>query len=632
MRYITTLLFLFLYTSVYTQSTYSIATIPNDLKQNANSILLDEQIVVDVSQVEKLNISAKSVRAVLNKKGDNDVSSAIAYDNDTRVVSIEAFVYDAFGNEIKHFKKRDFNDVSKGDGISLFNDDRALYLNYTPSSYPYIFEFIYETESKSTAFLPSWMPIGYYWRSTASSSYTLKFDPNNKPRMRQMNLDGYDMTISEGPNLITCRASNIKAIRYEAHSLPFQSIAPYVNFKLDNFHLMGVRGYAENWNDFGNWYRQNLLDGLSSLSPATVQEIKDLVANETTDLARAKKIYQYVQNKVRYISIQIGVGGWKPMLASDVDKLGYGDCKALTNYTKALLDIVGIPSYYTILYAGDDEIDISNDFVAIQGNHVILGIPNDEKIVWLECTSQVTPFGFGGNFSDDRDVLIVTPEGGKIVHTKVYDPTDNLQENKADIRMDASGTMVAQFQATSRGLQFDDKYFLEIKKKEELEAYYKERWGYINGFTIDEMTFLNDKDEIVFTEKLRLHIPNYLSKAGTDYLFCPNVFKQSQYIPQRISERQQKLHLSEGFEDIDILSITLTEGLVFNEMPSDEQIENKFGHYSIIFEKLSENQLKYTRKLLIKKGTFPPSEYKNYRNFRKQIAKLDKTKLLLTQN
>ncbi len=55
-----------------------------------------------------------------------------------------------------------------------------------------------------------------------------------------------------------------------------------------------------------------------------------------------------MQDKTRYISVQIGIGGWKPMLADDVNKLGYGDCKGLTNYTKALLEAVDVPSYYTL--------------------------------------------------------------------------------------------------------------------------------------------------------------------------------------------------------------------------------------------------------------------------------------------
>lgn len=630
MKYTTTLLLLFLYISVYAQPSYSVATIPHELTANANSILVRETMEVDVSKSNKLIYKEHTVRAVLNKKGDNDVISYVAYDDDTHVVSAEVFVYDQKGNELRHFKKRDFNDVSKGDGISLYNDDRALYLDYTPSEYPYIFEFKYEIESKTTAFIPKWYPVGNYWRSTIESTYKLTFDPANKPRFSAANLDGYDISISETPTAIIGTAKNIKAIRYEDASLPFPLIAPNVRFALNKFFYKGVPVIANNWKELGFWMQSSILHDVNDLPEGTVERIKNLVQNDTTHLAKAKKIYEFVQNKVRYISVQIGVGGWKPMLASEVDKLSYGDCKALTNYTKSLLEAVGIPSYYTILYAGSNGLDFSNDFSLLQGNHAILGIPVDNDIVWLECTSQDAPFGFGGSFSDDRDVLIITPEGGKIVRTKTYSHKDNTQENTGSIFIDAQGVLRANVNVVSKGLQYDDKYMWATKSKNELEKHYKERWSYINGFSIDKVTLQDNKDDIVFSEHLELVIPNYLLEVGNDLLLCPNVFNQSQYIPSRIRDRRQMLHIKEGFEDVDSFDITIPEGYSVDSLPKNETVTNKFGSYSIQFEKLAENRIKYNRKLTIKKGTFPASEYENYRNFRRKISKLDTSKILLT--
>ena len=321
MKYTTTLLFLFLYISVYAQPSYSVATIPNELTTNANSILVHETMEVDVSKSNKLIYKEHTVRAVLNKKGDNDVISYVAYDDDTHVVSAEVFVYDQKGNELRHFKKRDFNDVSKGDGISLYNDDRALYLDYTPSEYPYIFEFKYEIESKTTAFIPKWYPVGNYWRSTIESTYKLTFDPANKPRFSASNLDGYDISISETPTAIIGIAKNIKAIRYEDASLPFPLIAPNVRFALNKFFYKGVPVIANNWKELGFWMQSSILHDVNDLPEGTVERIKNLVQNDTTNLAKAKKIYEFVQNKVRYISVQIGVGGWKPMLAHQLYKV-----------------------------------------------------------------------------------------------------------------------------------------------------------------------------------------------------------------------------------------------------------------------------------------------------------------------
>ena len=377
---------------------------------------------------------------------------------------------------------------------------------------------------------------------------------------------------------------------------------------------------------------EKLLTGVSDLPPATVAKAKQLAANETTNIAKAKKIYEYLQNKVRYISVQIGIGGWKPMLAKDVDKLSYGDCKALTNYTKALLDVVGVPSYYTILYAGDDEVDFDSDFATIEGNHAILGVPDGDNIIWLECTSQDTPFGYGGNFSDDRDVLVVTPEGGKIVHTKSYSFKENIEEKKATVQVDASGSLKADFTGVYKGLQYDEVYYLENLDTEDLEKHYKQRWGYINGFSIKDYTLQNNKNDIEFTENLTIHVPNYCSTIGNDLLLELNTFAQSVTVPARYPNRKQNLKIAEGFTEKDTFTINISKDLIIDSLPEAVNIENKFGSYSFSVTEISEKTIEYKRTFILKKGVFPASDYKKYRSFLRRVSKLDQSKILLKQN
>src|SRR5690606_1521718 len=97
------------------------------------------------------------VIAVLNKIGDGDMRLYAFYDENSKVKNIEAKIYNAFGKEIAHFKKKDFMDVSRT-GSSIYSDDRMLGINYTPTTYPYIVVFDKETETGDTAFLSPWAP------------------------------------------------------------------------------------------------------------------------------------------------------------------------------------------------------------------------------------------------------------------------------------------------------------------------------------------------------------------------------------------------------------------------------------------------------------------------------------------
>jgi hypothetical protein len=623
--------FLLCSAQIYSQKDYSIASVNKELTEYSNSVLIDELVEIDVTDINKMKTKTHRVLAVLNKMGDGDVNLREYYDNNSRVKNIEVWIYDAFGKELEHFKKKDFVDVSRT-GISIYSDDRMLGINYTPTTYPYIVVYESETESGDSAFISPWYPLGGYAESTQKSVLKIKFAPANKPKYKSQNLEGFDISISEASEEITFTALNLMAIRGEEYSPSSNSIFPNVLLALNDFKLKETSGSVKDWKEFGEWVNKNLLSDVNELPEGTLSRIKSLVANETTNEGKARKIYQYVQDKVRYVFINIGIGGWKPMLASDVDKLSYGDCKALTNYTKTLLEAVGVPSYYTLVNAGDDKVDIQKDFAIMRFNHAILGIPDGDEITWLECTSQDAPYGYMGDFTDDRDVIIMTPEGGKIAHTKIYKTEGNTQENTSKVKVDANGNVTANFESVSKGLQYDNKYLLPKKKKDDVDEYYKNRWSYINGFSLNNFEFINDRENIVFTEKTSISIPNYANAVGNDFLFCANIFNQNQYIPPRIENRKQNLYLGHGYIDEDTVEVEIPEDFSVEILPENTILETKFGKYEISFTKTVENKLVYNRKLRINKGEYPSSEYENYRDFMRSIARLDKTKILLKQN
>src|SRR5699024_7815755 len=118
---------------------------------------------------------------VLNKRGDHHVRPHVKYDDNQKVTHAEVFIYDASGQEIEHFKKRDFKDRGLVDGFSMYTDARALILEYTPTTYPYTMVFTSEVVNQSSAFIPSWFPVEKYAMTTQKSVYKLIYDPNNEP-------------------------------------------------------------------------------------------------------------------------------------------------------------------------------------------------------------------------------------------------------------------------------------------------------------------------------------------------------------------------------------------------------------------------------------------------------------------
>src|SRR5690554_5473642 len=624
------LFFLLLSFLVFSQIDYTISSIPPTLLEYANSVVLDEVVDVDATNIRNMKTTTRRVVAVLNKLGVGDARTYAYYNGNSRVRKIEAKVYDAQGNLHKRYRKRDFLDVSRSGG-NMYADSRLVYLDYTPTFYPYIMVFESEVESGDSGLLSSHWFVRGYAESLLNFEKNIRFSENNKIRYKAKNLDGYNVTIAESPNALNIKATHIPALRYEEHSPSWAEILPHVLLAFNKFQLKNVMASVDSWENFGTWMEAALLSDVNDIPETTIARIKQLVSTEETNEAKARKIYEFVQDKVRYVSIQIGIGGWKPMPASDVDRLSYGDCKALTNYTKALLDAVGIPSYYTIVYGDKSHRDLDDDFASIQGNHVILGIPDGDDITWLECTSQDLPYGYIGSLTEDRNVVMITPEGGKLARTKTYESLENTQITQMSIRVDAEGTLNAEFERVSQGLQYENKYAMVILNESEVDRYYKRTWKHINGFSIVDYEFDNNRDSIAFTEKLNLKLPNYSIAVGESFLLTPNVFNQFRAIPPQIHDRKQNIKIRHGFFDDDSVIIEIPSEMSIESVPEPIQIENKFGTYEVTFSRLSEQCVAYHRKFHLYRGEFPPEAYQAFRDFLRTVSRADQTTILLTK-
>ncbi len=604
-------------------------TIPDELTKSANAVIRHNSDQIDINQIDEMVWIHKRIVTVLNEKGNKFVRAYAHYDSDTKVNKIQATVYNAFGKKVKQFKKKDFNDASSVSDFSLYEDDRILYLEYTPTNYPYTMVFEKQIKTSSTAYIPNWTPLEGYLVSTEISTYQFNDYAGIGFDSLQRRFEGFPVEKKEVENGMHFEARNIPAIKKEQYSPAIREIIPRLDIALKRFNLKGVQGSAASWKEFGQWYYQQLLIDKFDLKEDTKTKMKELVKNATSKEEKARIVYEFVQKKTRYISVQLGIGGWEPMLASEVDKLGYGDCKALTNYTSALLDAVGVESYHTLLYSADDLWSIDKDLVAPRGNHMILNVPIEGEDIWLECTSQSRPFGFIANADDDREVVVITPEGAQIKRTKQYKAEENTQNTIANFMVSATGGFEGKVEIASQGTQYGYKFHLENESAKDQKDHYKEYWGYINNVQIGEITFDNDKKDITFTEKLSVKADNYATITQDEMLLEPNAFNRSNYVPKRYRSRKQSFQVDRGYLDEDIYTIVIPEGYTVKMLPDPISVSNKFGDYEEKVEKVDDQTLKYHRKLLIKKGNFEKEEYKSYRSFRKQIAKFDRTKVVL---
>ncbi|MEM7086811.1 MAG: DUF3857 domain-containing protein [Bacteroidota bacterium] len=614
----------------YAQNIYSVDNIPTNLKEGVDAVIREQTTQIVLKDFNDAVITEKEVITAFNRNGLNSIRPAADFDKSSSIKSIDATLYNFQGKVIKKFKKRDFVEVSAS-GSNLYTDNRMLVLDFTPPAYPFTFEMNVETRRSSTAFLPRWDPSPVYEVSTERSKYEIINEKQIPLTTRKFNLENFNVEVVEDQTKYSYSLKNLPAVEREPLSPHYTEFTPVVKVALQKFQLENKSAYVKTWKEFGLWQNNSLLKGRDALPEQTKSKVAQLVAGIDDPKEKARIIYKYMQDKTRYISVQVGIGGWQPSMAEEVDRLNYGDCKGLTNYTKALLKTQGIESYYTIVSAGSNARDLDEDFVALQGNHVILSVPFEDEMVFLECTSQQLPFNYLGTHTDDRKVLMVTPEGGVMTKTHTYNSETNLTIISATAVFDDDLKLSGTIKGSSSGISYNNKYFLVTEKKEDVVRYYKDMWGHLNSLKVSNVTFDNDTKNVTFKESLNFETEGYISKAGKRILINPNVFNRQSFVPDNDGDRTLPLEIRRGYSQKDEIEIILPAGYVLESIFDPIVIENEFGLYKASVTKGDGHKLVYQRELIIKSGRHPKEKFADYVTFRKNIVKKDKSKMVLIQ-
>ena len=610
-------------TTAQTPEIYSALTVKDTLKQSANSVIRNENTEVIIDAIDKMTIKLSRVITVFNNSGLKQVGAYVHYDDATKIKDLDFYVYNLVGEEVEHFKKRDFKDQSAVSNGTLYSDNRVYYFDYKPKSYPVTVKFEYELETENTAFIRPFFPLDRYFQSVEKSTYKIVNKTPIKLRYQTQNFERFSI---EQISDFHFEATDMPAIKSEAYSPSFQSFVPSVKFGLNEFNLEGVKGKATNWKEFGIWQYNNFLKGYGQLPEQLEAQVKNLVADATTTKEKAALIYNFMQDNSRYISVQLGIGGWRPMPAEDVFDKKYGDCKALTNYTMALLKSVGIKSNYCVVYSGSNQRDIDPDFFSMQGDHVILQVEDQDEDYWLECTSQTKPFNFLGTFTDNRKVLAIDETGGKIIQTPKYINAYNLQNSTATISFNGLD-MTADIKISSYGTQYDSKAGLERIEDRVIRKYYRNYWDNLNRINLEKFNFTNNKDDVVFTEQVQLKAAKYLQKLGNDVILEVNPFNQKAFSAKSYKSRSNPFEIERGYKDVDEYIFELGTYKV-SDLPDDISINTKFGNYQLKF-KLDETRLVVKRIVELHKNVFQKSDYKDFVAFLDDISKNDQTKMIL---
>ena len=622
----TTTLFLFLFIGsvLGDNPEYAVNKIPLQLINNADLIVRNHSKIYEVVDKGKAYESYHLVVTLLNRNAMRSASHFVRYDKFTKIKKFDGEVYDQKGEVIKKFKKSDIKDYSSISNFSLYEDNRVQLLEYTPPSYPITVAFEVEIEYEGILAYPNFKPLTQSKMAIQNASLKILIPEPLKLKYKSINFDNEpEVASQDNNNSYYWQASNWLAIeKWEVYKPDYHKQSPQVVIAPEVFEYDGYAGSLQSWQSFGQWIF-NLAKERDVLPPATVAKLQSMTAG-MSQLEKIEKLYQFMQEKTRYVSIQLGIGGFQPFEASLVDEVSYGDCKALSNYMRALLKAVDINSYLTAINAGDDHQQILTDFPMFQFNHMILCVPVAQDTVWLECTSSIAPMGHLGKFTGHRYALVTNENGGALVKTRSYDAENNAQIRKIDVTIDEEGNAQAKVKTSFFGYQLSSitRYML-LSTEEQKKKLYESLD--VSGLNIENFSFDNNNQ----CQDLALSSMKYATLSGKRIFLNPNFMNRLDYDMPQTDKRICDVKIDYPFYDVDTVVYTLPPGYYTEYLPEAIEKESDFGFYKAYFLQDSDDKIMYIRKVKRYRGVYAPEKYEEFRSFFNAISGYDNVKIVL---
>lgn len=599
----------------------AVDSIPLELRKNAVAVVRSDQMVFTVESEGKARASHKRVITLMNENANSLRMVEIYYDKFRSVQNIKASVYDANGKFIESVPQSKIMDVSEGEGF--ISDARVKRMVIPVNRYPFTIEVSYDETINGILNLPRWNFHLNPAFSVEESAVQFVVPQSIPFRYREYNMHSPgDSVRLELNDIYTWTERGIPAINKWYFSPLSFARRPVLLSAIDDFEFGGIRGSMRSWETFGLWAAE-LNKGLDQLNDKDRMRVAELTGPLSDDREKARVLYEYMQSRTRYSSIQLGIGGYKPAPASQVGEKGFGDCKGLTNYMNALLKEAGITSYYTLVRSGDN-LDIISSFVSDQFDHIILCVPLEKDTVWLECTNQTIPFNYLGSFTSDRNVLLVTPEGGKLARTPAFN--NSLQSTTGLITIGRRSASTAALGVHSRGLAFDNNQFYSGKTEEELKRILNQEYEF-GTVTADSASYSEIReDEPVSLLYCTLTMSDFAVSSGSGIHFRP-CLEPFEYQPfDTIGVRVFDMPVLS-----DSIIFKIPEGYRPEFIPGAVREEGPHGTYSYEITVLNDGKLLFTRQLKINRGYYEGEKARELFAFLNMAARNDQRRLYLTR-
>jgi hypothetical protein len=603
--------------------------------EKTDAVLLYSETNVSVLSADKIRTHVRKAYKILRPEGREYGTVFVYFNSHRKVISLHGWCIPAQG---KDFEVKDAAEVSPPNvpGGELVNDVKAKVLQIPAPGPGNIVGYEYEVEEQPFVLQDTW-----YLQETApirQSHYSVQLPAGweykaswlNHPEVRPVQATNNQWEWAVG---------DVEGIRKEDEMPPMSGVAAQMTV---SFFPPGgaVLNEFTTWQGMGTWYL-NLTSGRRDASAEIKQQVGVLTASAHTPLEKMQAIAQFIQRDIRYVAIELGIGGWQPHPATDVFSHRYGDCKDKATLTAAMLNEIGVESYYVVINVSRGSVGPDSPARVGGFNHAILAIklppgltdpsliatiqdPKLGKLLFFDPTNELTPLGQIGGYLQSNYGLLVSPDGSELVELPQQPATSNSVQRTAKLTLDASGKLQGEVKevrfgdrarSERRALRSTTKSADQIKLIENLLA------GSLSSFRITKASIVNlQLMDQPFGFNYSFESENYAKNAGNLLLVRPRVLGvKSEALLETKEPRKFPVEFDAPVRDTDTFEIVLPAGYEVDDLPPPVDADYSFASYHSKTE-ADGGSIRYTRTFEIKELSVPVSRAADLKTFYRTIA------------
>ncbi len=604
--------------------------------EKTDAVQLYSEKIVTVQSADKIKTTVREAYKILRPGGREFGTLVVSFNSHTKITGMRGWCIPAQGRDYE-VKDKEAMEISlpKIDGSELVSDVKVKVLRIPAAEPGNIIGYEYEEEGQPFVLQDIW---SFQEASPVrEAQYTLQLPAGWEYKATWINYP--ETKPSQVGNQAHWVVSDIKPIRPETEMPPLHGVSGLLVVSFFPPGGGANKGF-QNWKEMGNW-EAGLEQGRRDASPEIKQKVVSLTGSAATPLGKMQALAKFVQGDIRYVAIELGIGGWQPHPAPEIFTHRYGDCKDKATLLSSMLHEIGVESFYISINtvrggAAPDRPPMIGWF-----NHEILAVqlpesvkdnslvaivehPKLGRLLIFDPTDEYTPFGQLRGELQANHGLLVTPDGGELLKLPQLPVTRSGVQRTAKLKLSPNGTLSGDFVETRHGdsglwqrmtLKSVTKEADKIKPIETMLSHS------LSTFQITKASVLNlNLTDQPFGYQYSLVAENYAKNAGNLLLVRPRVLgTKSSDLLETKEPRKYPVEFDGPSRDTDTFEIALPAGYEVDDLPPPVDADYGFASYHSKTE-VNGNMLKYTRSFEVKELSVPLNKVEELKKLYRIIA------------